>query len=122
MTVKVQRSKWGRARFGGGAPALLGASLMIGVLISAGCGTLFSWLRNDENPALEFAVMAAATLPVAAVLAWAVLVDRSSLAGAIDKPEDSVESSWYVKAASGAFTDILLVAGLSCAAVAFMGV
>ncbi|MBD8043557.1 hypothetical protein H9638_07000 [Arthrobacter sp. Sa2BUA2] len=122
MTAKVQRSKWGRARVGGGTPALLGAALVIGALIATGCGALFSWLRNGENPLMEFAVMAAAVLPVAAALAWAVLVDRSTLAGAVDKPEDSVESAWYDKAASGAFTDILLVAGISCAAVAFLGI
>lgn len=122
MSTKVQRTTWGRARFGGGAAALLSASLMAGILTAAGCGALFSWLRNGENPLIEFAVMGAAVLPVAAALAWAVLVDRSTLAGAVDKPEDSVESSWYDKAASGAFTDILLVAGISCAAVAFLGI
>ncbi|MET4058752.1 hypothetical protein ABIB35_000277 [Arthrobacter sp. UYP6] len=36
MKVTNARSAWGRARFGGGTVALLGAALAIGVLLSAG--------------------------------------------------------------------------------------
>lgn len=122
MSITNARSKWGRARFGGRTVHLLTASLVIGVLISAGSGWLYMLLRDGGRPLLEFAVMAVFILPVSTVLGWAVLVDRSTLTGAIEKPEDSVESAWYNKAASGAFTDILLVAGLSCAAVSFLDV
>lgn len=121
MSVKNARSKWGRAKFGGSSAQLVAASLAAGVLLSAALGWLFMLLRNGDHPLLAFAIMAVFTLPIAAVLAWAVLVDRSTLAGAIEKPEDSVESAWYEKAASGAFTDILLVGGLGCAALSFLG-
>ncbi|MGW9404897.1 hypothetical protein ACWGQ2_13145 [Arthrobacter sp. NPDC055585] len=121
MSVENARSKWGRAKFGGSSAQLMTASLAAAVLLSAALGWLFMLLRNGDRPMLAFAVMAVFTLPVSAVLAWAGLVDRSTLAGAIEKPEDSVESAWYEKAASGAFTDILLVGGLGCAAVSFLG-
>lgn len=48
------------------------------------------------------------------------LVDRSTLTGAMDRPEDSIESVWYEKAASGVFGDILIVGGLGSAGFAFM--
>ena len=119
MKVKNARSTWGRARFGGGAVALLGAALAIGVLLSAGLGGLFSWLGDGENGLLEFTVMAFCTLPVTSAFGWGMLVDRSTLNGAPEKPEDSIESAWYGKAASGAFGDILLVGGLGSVAFTF---
>lgn len=112
-TNTVTRSAWGRARFGGSSTTLLLVSLTIGALVSAGLGGLFLVLGNTANPLLAFCLVVVATLPVTAVLGWAVLVDRSTLAGAIDKPDDSIESAWYDKAASGAFGDILIVGGLS---------
>ena len=121
MSMEDTRSKWGRSRFGGSSAQLLAASLAIAVLVSAALGWLFMVLRNGDRPLLAFGIMAAFTLPVAAVLAWVVLVDRSTITGALEKPEDSVESVWYEKAASGAFTDILLVGGLGCAALTFLG-
>jgi len=118
---RCTRSAWGRARFGGGSTALLVVSLTIGVLVSAGLGGLFLVLGNTQHPALAFSVVVLGTLPVTAVLGWAVLVDRSTLAGALEKPEDSIESAWYDKAASGAFGDILIVGGLGAGALGFTG-
>ncbi|WP_136787197.1 hypothetical protein [Arthrobacter sp. CAU 1506] len=117
----IARSRWGQARFGGGTAALLSTSLAIGVLISAGLGGLFVLLTDVERPLLAFAVVVVCTLPVAAALGWAVLVERSTLTGAIDKPEDSIESAWYQKATSGAFGDILLAGGLGAAVFSFTG-
>lgn len=108
----MKRSRWGRARFGGSSAVLISISLGIGAAISAAAGALFVALGDVERPILAFALMATFTFPAAAALGWAVLVDRTTLAGAADKPEDSVESAWYDKAASGAFGDVLLVGGL----------
>lgn len=119
-STKFTRSRWGRPRFGGSSAMLLSASFLIGVLISASLGLLFVWLGDVERPPLAFVVMAIVTLPVAMTLGWAVLVDRSTLAGATDKPEDSIESAWYEKAASGAFGDVLMVGGLGTAGFTFL--
>ena len=54
-------------------------------------------------------------------LVWALVVDRDSLHGAVDRPEESVESRWYDAAASKAFTDVILVVGLATAVIAFAG-
>ncbi|HRO31447.1 MULTISPECIES: hypothetical protein [Micrococcaceae] len=121
-TNRATRSAWGRARFGGSSTTLLVVSLTIGALISAGLGGLFLVLGTTQDPILAFSVVFVVTLPVSAALGWAVLVDRSTLAGALDKPEDSIESAWYDKAASGAFGDILIVGGLSAGGLGLAGV
>lgn len=121
MTVnEASPSRWGRARFGGGTAALIGVSLGSGVFLSAIAGGAFAALSGSEQPILALAVMIVCTLPVTTALGWAVLVDRSSLKGAIERPDDSIESTWYDKAASGTFGDVLLVGGLGAAAFAFM--
>jgi len=120
-TNRGMKSAWGRARFGGGSTTLLAASLTAGALVSACLGGLFLVLGNAQDPVLAFSVVAVVTLPVTAVLAWAVLVERSTLAGALEKPEDSIESAWYDRAAGGAFGDVLIVGGLGAGALAFTG-
>lgn len=108
----MKRSRWGRSRFGGSSAVLISISLAIGAAVSTAAGALFVALGDVERPVLAFALMVTFTLPTAAALGWALLVDRATLDGAADKPEDSVESAWYDKAASGAFGDVLLVGGL----------
>jgi hypothetical protein len=121
-TNRATRSAWGRARFGGSSTTLLAVSLTIGVLVSAGLGGLFLVLGTAANPVLAFSVVGVVTLPVTAALGWVVLVDRSTLAGALDRPNDSIESAWYDKAASGAFGDILIVGGLSAGGLGLAGI
>ena len=115
-------NRWGRARFGGGTTALIGVSLGIGALLSAVAGWAFSALSGAEHPFLALIVMFICTLPVTTAFGWAILVDRSSLKGAIDRPDDSIESAWYEKAASGAFGDVMLVGGLGATAFAILNI
>lgn len=110
------RSAWGRSRFGGGSGALIGVSITLGALLACGAGALFAWIGAAERPGLTFALLAAGTLPVWAALAWALLVDRATITGATRRPEESVESDWYTRAAAGVFQDLLLVGGLGAAA------
>lgn len=42
-------------------------------------------------------------------------MDRSSIAGAASRPEESVESAWYDRAASGAFHDLIVMLGVGAA-------
>ncbi|MFD1375201.1 hypothetical protein ACFQ4U_02445 [Micrococcus antarcticus] len=117
---EVSQTRWGKARFGGSSAALIGVSLGIGIFVSASLGWGFSLLGNAERPVLVFALMAIGTLPASAALGWVLLIDRSTLSGVVKRPDDSIESAWYEKAASGAFGDILLVGGLGAAVFAFM--
>ncbi len=111
---RLQRgqTRLGRARFGGGLGALVASSLVCGVILAGGLGWLFSALVTPESRVAGFVVFTAMTLPFLAMLVWALLVDRSTISGAVDRPEESIESVWYEKAASGAFGDILLVGGI----------
>lgn len=116
---EVSQTRWWKARFGGGSAALLSISIGMGIVVSAGLGWLFLVLGDVERHMFAFTLMVVSTLPVTSALGWAVLVNRSTLAGAIEKPNDSIESAWYEKAAGGVFGDILLVGGLSATAFAF---
>ncbi|RWR18350.1 hypothetical protein D8Y24_11570 [Agrococcus lahaulensis] len=114
-------SRFGRARFGGGTPALLAATLLGGAAIASALGALYAALGDQGDPWLRFVVMAVVTLPVAAALVWAASVDRSSLTDATERPEDSVESAWFDRAARGAFGDTFMTVGLAAAAFSITG-
>lgn len=114
------RTRWGRPRFGGGERAMVALSLGVGGLLSAGVG----WLLVVVKPAdvawwVLLLVGTLITLPASSMLAWAIFVDRRSLTGAVDAPEDSVEGHWYTQAAAGAFGDLLAVSGIGAAVFAF---
>lgn len=113
--ASAPKTNIGRARFGGGAAALVIVSLLIGLAISSGLGALFAWLGDTGEAWLRFAIVAFVTLPVSVMLPWALLVDRSSLKGAIERPEDSVESRWYARAAEGTMHDVLITVGIGAA-------
>lgn len=106
------KSRWGRARFGGGPALLIGLSVGCGVLLSAGLGALFGLLVAQERPVLVGLLFGVMTLPATCGVFWAFFVDRKTLQGATEDPEASIESHWYDRAASAAFTDLLLVCGI----------
>lgn len=115
-------TRWGSSRWGGGKRALWFVALGLGVLIAVLSGLLAVLLGHPENPVLTFCIVAVAALPAGTALGWAIGVDRSSLTGAVSRPEDSVESSWYSTAAAGVFTDLLLVCGLGAALFSFTAI
>jgi len=116
------QSKWGRSRFGGGPGALIAASLVTGVVLSAGAGVLFARLNAPDHFLLAALIMAAGLLPVISTACWALLLDRNTLRGATRNPEISVESQWHDKAAVGVFQDLLIVCGLGAALFSFIPV
>ncbi|MCD2111482.1 MULTISPECIES: hypothetical protein [Rhodococcus] len=116
----VGRSKWGKVRVGSRWIGAVPPAIALGILATAVLGAVVAALGLvPDYPVAAGVAVALATAPSLSALAWVLLVDRSTLEGAADRPEDSVEASWYEKAASGAFTDILLVTGLGCTALAF---
>ena len=111
------RRKWGRTRFGGRHSALL-VAVPFGIVLAAAAGALAGWAAGAAggDVLLVAAVFALAmALPMISAV-WVVVVDRSTLRGALDRPEESIESSWLDKASQGAFNDTLLLAGLGTAA------
>jgi len=119
-TSTPSRTRWGRSRFGGSGRTLIAGSIALGLVLSAGLGGLFAVLEPTASRPLAFGVGVAMTLPFSILLVWVLLVDRSTLAGAPDDPEASIESHWYDRAASGAFTDLIIVLGLGSAVFSFL--
>ena len=115
------RSRWGRSRFGGGGGTLIAASLALGAVLASGIGWVSMALESGhQDPWLLFWVGAIVALPASAGLVWALLVDRSTLAGAPADPDASVEARWYEKAAAGSFHVLIASLGLGAAVVTFV--
>ena len=115
------RSKWGRTRFGARRPALL-VAVPIGIVLAAAVGALAAWTGvAGDDPLPGGAAFALVTVWPLTAAAWIAVVDRSTLRGALARPEDSVESSWIDTASQHAFTDTLTMVGLGTAALAVSG-
>ncbi|UWX98435.1 hypothetical protein N2K95_07265 [Arthrobacter zhaoxinii] len=119
--MKQTRTKWGYAKFGTGrvpAPAIA----VPGGLVLGAAGGLLAILAGvaGSHPALGFWVFAACLAMPATLLIYLVVVDRDTLEGALERPDDSVESGWHDKAAAGSFTDLVLVLGIAATVLAFI--
>lgn len=96
--------------------------MAIGVLAAGVVAGLTFALSPSETPGLLAVVTGVTTLPVGAALGWAVLVDRTSITGAVERPEESVESRWLEQASFGALFDGFAMIGLGAGAIAITGV
>lgn len=120
MSERVEtRGYWGRARFGGGSAVLLGVCAAIALVVSGGVAA-WALAALDGSRREEIIVFAVVALPWIFALAWVILVDRSTLRDAVDRPDDTIEAQWLQRAQSGAFTDLLLVLGLTLVAGVFV--
>ncbi|WP_147919158.1 hypothetical protein [Ruania zhangjianzhongii] len=119
---ETSRSRWGRVRFGRGRASAMAPAIPLGIGVAAVIGAVAALVGfAPESPWVgAFSLTFAMSGPMVA-LVWALCMDRSTLRGALDRPEESVESSWYDKATQGAFHDVLLVSGLALAALMITG-
>ncbi len=121
MTDQSVRTKWGRTKFGAGNVPALAIAIPCGMILGAAGG----WVSvlaglNSSHPVIGFLAFALClTLPGIA-LVFVVVVDRDTLEGSTEKPDESIESGWYDKASSGSFTDLLLVLGVASTVLAFL--
>lgn len=118
------RTRWGRTKFAAGRwPAMI-VAIPVGLVLAAALGglTLLTGIAEGPQPFLVASVTALVLAWGLIGLVWAVIVDRSTLRGALDRPEESVESRWLESSMSGAFSDTILLAGLATAAIALTGV
>lgn len=114
------RSRWGRVRFGARRLPALMVAAPIGVLLALGiAGIAVATGGAGPHPLVGAAAITLITVWACTGLVWALIVDRNTLRGATANPEQSVESVWYDRAASGAFTDVLLIVGLGTAVLSF---
>lgn len=109
-------STFGRTRSGRSPwPIAIGSGAAAAALIAA-----VAWALNPGQGALLAAVLFATTVPITTAGAWALVVDRATLRGAVARPDDSVETAWLNQASSSAFFDLIMVGGLAAGAVSLI--
>lgn len=110
------RTRWGRSKFGSGTASALALAIPAGMLLSAATATVaVSVGFAADRPWLGATALGVALAGPMVALAWVLCVDRSTIRGAAERPEESVESGWYRRATSGAFHDVLGLTGLGVA-------
>ena len=121
-TAGVSRSRWGRTTVGTKNVSALLVAIPIGVVVAVVVATVVVATGTVGTPAVVGGLATAFAFGWAAAgLAWVLTVDRNTLDGAPRDPERSIESVWHDRAASGAFRDVLLVAGTATTVVALTG-
>lgn len=123
MGAQQPRTKWGRARFGAGRISALAVAVPCGLLV----GTAGGWLAvatgvAGAHPAAVFWAFTASIAVPGVFLAYLAVVDRNTIQGGIERPDESVEAGWYDKAASRTLTDLILVLGAVTVVLAFLPV
>ncbi|OAH50433.1 hypothetical protein [Microbacterium oleivorans] len=109
---QLDRARWGRLRGGSRTPAMA-IAIPAGLVLAVAVGVIAGAMWDTPTPPFVVGIgFTVVTLPALVGLAWAFLVDRDTIRGAIDRPEESIEGAWYDKAAQGAFSDTLLITGL----------
>ena len=108
------RTKWGRVKFGAQKTPAMAVAIPVGLVIAFGFALLAVW-ADVAGPHLIVGLAAftfALSAPCIATI-YALVVDRSTMLGAPDDPDESIESRWYERAAAGSFMDVLVGAGLA---------
>jgi hypothetical protein len=110
-------------RFGGRRRSALWVAIPVGALVSSALAALAAVVvatgGAGSQPVVGAVVIVALTLAPCVGFAWVAVVDRSTLRGTTEQPEQSVEARWFERATSGALTDTLLIVGLGTAVLAF---
>ena len=117
------RTRWGRIRFASGRLPAMAIAIPIGLLLAVGVGAITLWTGVAQGEhALPVAGVFSLVMSLGLVgLVWAIIVDRSSLRGAINKPDESIESTWLDAAMAGAFRDTIMLTGLGLAILSITG-
>lgn len=105
-----------------GTPALrLAAPIGLAVAIGMGVALWFAFPHPHDGVRawVGITVACACLAPVMIALSWTLLVDRSTIPGAIAHPEHNVETSWYDQAAKDSFHLLLAGTGIGAAIASF---
>ncbi|MCS4484476.1 hypothetical protein NXS08_03100 [Gleimia sp. 6138-11-ORH1] len=120
--LKNTSTPWGQVKFGkkprkAAITIALPAGLFSATILSALATYLMPRYDIWWQSILIYLIM---LTPIAVAGAWALLVDRSTLPGAVRNPEESVEQAWAKTAALNAFTTnvILISIGLTVSVLA----
>lgn len=117
------RTLWGRTKFAGGRIPALPFAIPVGLLLAIGVGAITFWtgVAQGEYALLVAGMFAFFTCWGTMLLVWVVVVDRTTIKGAVDKPEESIESKWMDTAMAGAFRDTITLTGLGLVALGITG-
>lgn len=104
-------SAWGRTK--GGKPALPIAGVVgsILALVTALLAGFFWGESNGMNWTVVIVFLVVMAVPFSAVV-WVLIVDRTSIRGAIRNPENSIESQWGATAAEASFATTIAGSGV----------
>ncbi|MDQ0094990.1 hypothetical protein [Paeniglutamicibacter psychrophenolicus] len=101
----------------------MAVAIPVGLLLAAGVGAITLWtgVASGEHALAVSGVFALVVSWGLMGLVWALVVDRSSLRGAIHKPDESIESTWLDAAMAGAFRDTIMLTGFVLAILSITG-
>lgn len=105
-----------------GPPALrlaIPAGLVVATVIGIALQAAPVFPHNTMNAWLRALLIGVCVAPAAITLVWTVVVDRSTIPGALPQPEHSVECTWYDQAAKDSFHLLLAGTGLGAALTSF---
>lgn len=115
------RSRWGRCRIAGRQVPAMAVAIPVGAVLAALVGAASATLRAGAPPAPSAGITAVATVGPLVALVWAIAVDRDTLVGAPEAPEQSVEARWLDRSMVGALLDTFTLSGLALAALTLTG-
>lgn len=117
------RTRWGRVNFAGGHVPAMAVAIPAGLILAIGVGALTLLTKvAPGDQALVIAGVFALVMSWGFIgLIWILVVDRSTLRGAIDNPDESIESKWLDSAMAGALRDTITLTGVTLAALAITG-
>ena len=113
MSNEQKRYRWGRSRFGG-VPTMR-IAIPVGVVLGMAYGVGHVVVNNPDGPLKWVAglIYGAFMAPLVVALVAVLIVDRSTVKGAVKRPEVSIENHWYGRAATVAFHVTLVVVGIA---------
>lgn len=117
----ARRSRWGRVKFGARRASTLWIAVPAGLILASAITVLVLKMSSTgaAQPFIIGVIIAFVTFWPCTAFVWTLIVDRSTLRSAIPNPEQSVETAWHQRAASGAFSDVGFVVGPATAVIGF---
>lgn len=115
--MTTTKYRWGRTSSG---RSPWPGALAIGFVATGALAALAAAFEHGPRAWLLPLCVAVMLLPILTVVGWAILVDRSTLKGAVARPEESVENRWLDVAIRGGFQDVVSLLGLSLMAMSLI--
>lgn len=114
---------WGRMRFGNNPRmSALAVALPVGLIVAVALSALAaSVLPRYEAWWQSVSIYLIMLLPVSVAGVWAMVVDRTSLPGAVRNPEASVEQAWAKSAAFNALLIMTILISIALTAAVLAG-